>query len=157
RKPEKVPFPGRKQKGENNAQSTDRYRAHCLLLKKVRSSPNRDLGERRGTSWASRQTLGIAMKKSPPPLRNRCGSARELAIAGLGFIAAEPDRLGRFLALSGIGPESVREAAREPGFLAGVLDHVAGDEGLLVAFAHDRGIAPQDLMAARAALAGPGW
>ena len=101
------------------------------------------------------------MKKSQPrkrgSLRNRAEGARELAIAALGFIAAEPDRLARFLALSGIGPESIRAAARAPGFLAGVLDHVAGDESLLIAFAQERGIAPQDLMAARAALAGPGW
>ena len=51
--------------------------------------------------------------------------AEALAIAALSFIASEPERLGRFLALTGIGPESLRAAARDPGFLVGVLDHVA--------------------------------
>ena len=41
---------------------------------------------------------------------------------------SEPERLGRFLALTGIGPPEFATAAREPGFLAGVLDHLAADE-----------------------------
>ena len=54
-------------------------------------------------------------------------SAELLAVQALTFLAGEPERLGRFLALTGIGPESLRTAAAEPGFLAGVLDHVAGN------------------------------
>ncbi|MEA2937806.1 MAG: hypothetical protein QOC56_1310, partial [Alphaproteobacteria bacterium] len=72
----------------------------------------------------------------------------------LSFIAGEPERLGRFLALSGIGPESIRAAAREPGFLLGVLDHVAGDEALLLAFASQNEIDPETVARARSALAG---
>ena len=63
-----------------------------------------------------------------------------MAIQALTFIAADPDRLGRFLAATGIGPGDIRAAAREPLFLAGVLDHIAGDEKLLLAFAGDTGI-----------------
>jgi hypothetical protein len=81
-------------------------------------------------------------------------AAAELAVAALGFIAADPDELGRFLALSGIGPESIRVAAREPGFLRGVLDHLAGDERLLLAFAERNDIDPEDVGRARNALAG---
>jgi hypothetical protein len=81
-------------------------------------------------------------------------AAAALAIAALGFIGQEPERLGRFLALSGIGPESLRAAAREPGFLLGVLDHLGGDETLLLAFAEDQGIDPAQLGRARALLAG---
>ena len=76
-----------------------------------------------------------------------------LAIAALSFIAAEAERLGRFLALTGIGPESIRDAAREPNFLLGVLDHVASEESLLVAFAEHSGIDPEDVARAREALA----
>jgi len=43
-------------------------------------------------------------------------AAEHLAIAALGFIAGEPERLGRFLAITGIGPDSIRAAAREPQF-----------------------------------------
>lgn len=80
--------------------------------------------------------------------------AATLAIAALTFIAQDPEQLGRFLALSGIGPESLRTAAREPGFLLGVLDHVSGDETLLLAFAADRGIDPLAVGSARTMLAG---
>ena len=84
-------------------------------------------------------------------------AAATLAIAALGFIAGEPEQLGRFLALSGIGPESLRAAAREPNFLLGVLDHVAGDEALLIAFAGHSEINPSDVVRAprRACRRGP--
>ena len=87
----------------------------------------------------------------------RRAAAEGLAIAALGFIAAEPDRLGRFLALTGIGPESIRDAAREPRFLAGVLDHVAADEDLLLAFAAEREVDPEHVMLARDLLVGGRW
>src|SRR5713226_8406714 len=84
-------------------------------------------------------------------------AAEALAIAALGFIAAEPERLGRFLAITGIGPESIRQAAREPHFLAGVLDHLAGDERLLMAFAAESEIDPNDVIRARDVIAGGQW
>ena len=100
------------------------------------------------------------MKKRRPPrpaqsdLSARTDAAAALAIAALGFIAGEPEQLGRFLALSGIGPDSLRSAAREPNFLLGVLDHVAGDEALLIAFASQSGIDPGEVARARDVLAG---
>jgi hypothetical protein len=85
----------------------------------------------------------------------RRAAAEALAARALGFLAADPERLGRFLALSGIDPRHIRTAAREPHFLAGVLDHVLADEaGLLVPFAAAEGIAPTEVAAARAALDG---
>jgi Protein of unknown function (DUF3572) len=81
-------------------------------------------------------------------------AAAELAIAALTFIAEEPERLGHFLALSGIGPESLRAAAREPSFLLGVLDHLVSDETLLLAFAERSAIDPTDVTRARDVLAG---
>ena len=83
--------------------------------------------------------------------------AETVAIQALNFIAEDPERLGRFLALSGIGPESLRAAAAEPAFLAGVLDHVLGDERLLVAFAERVELDPAHVGAARELLGGPGW
>jgi hypothetical protein len=80
-------------------------------------------------------------------------AAAMLAIAALTFIAEEPERLGRFLALTGIGPESLRDAARDQGFLLGVLEYVSGDETLLTAFATQREIDPEDIGRARALLA----
>jgi hypothetical protein len=80
-----------------------------------------------------------------------------MAITALTFIAAEPERLGRFLALSGIGPESIRDAAGDPQFLVGVLDHLVSDETLLLAFAEQNDIDPEEVMRARESLAGPSW
>ena len=82
--------------------------------------------------------------------------AEVLAIQALGFIAQDEERLGRFLALTGMGPGEIREAAREPHFLVGVLNYVAGDEHLLLAFAGHAGIDPGTIAVARQALAEAG-
>ena len=79
-----------------------------------------------------------------------------LAILALAFLAGDPERLGRFLSLAGIGPETIRAAASDPAFLAGVLDHVASDEPLLLAVAEHAGVKPEAVMRARAALSGQG-
>jgi hypothetical protein len=81
-------------------------------------------------------------------------AAENLAIQGLAYLAGDPERLSAFLAISGIGPDTIRGAAREPGFLAGVLDHIASDERLLLAFAADAGIDPADITRGRSAFAG---
>jgi len=81
-------------------------------------------------------------------------AAEALAIQALTFIAGDGERLGRFLATTGIGPAEIRAAAREPGFLAGVIDHLASDERLLLAFCSETGISPADFAKAHAALGG---
>ncbi len=83
--------------------------------------------------------------------------AEALAIQALTFIAEDGDRLGRFLAITGIGPAEIRAASAEPGFLAGVLDYVAGDEKMVTEFAAAAGIDPSHIGAARAALGGGNW
>jgi Protein of unknown function (DUF3572) len=83
--------------------------------------------------------------------------AENLAIQALAFMAGEPERLGQFLAATGIGPEMIRKAAADPAFLAGVLDHVAGDEPLLLAVAEQAGVTPQDIEHAQAVLSGRPW
>jgi hypothetical protein len=79
--------------------------------------------------------------------------AEVLAIQALGFIAQDPERLGRFLAITGIGPSDIRQSARDRAFLVGVLDYVTSDEGLLVAFAGHAGIDPMTVVTAQNALA----
>ena len=77
------------------------------------------------------------------------------AIAALAFLAADAERLQRFLAVTGLGPHNLRQAASDPAFLASVLDYLAADERLLVAFAAEQGLAPEAVAQARNALAGP--
>lgn len=81
-------------------------------------------------------------------------AAETLAVAALSFLAADQEQLGHFLATTGIGPERIRIAARDPSFLAGVLDYFAADESLLVAFAREAGISPGEVDRARIALSG---
>jgi hypothetical protein len=78
-------------------------------------------------------------------------AAEDVAGRALGFLAADPERLGRFLALSGLDPATIRAASREPGFLPGVLDHMLSDERLLTEFAQAEGLAPEAVARARAA------
>jgi uncharacterized protein DUF3572 len=79
-------------------------------------------------------------------------AAESLAIQALSYLAEEPARLADFLRASGIGPETIRRAAREPAFLAGVLDHLASDESLVLDFARHAGIDAGAIAPARAAL-----
>src|SRR5215470_18918329 len=94
------------------------------------------------------------MKKAPPFTQEQ---AEGLAIQALTFIAGDGERLGRFLAVTGIGPAEIRTAAREPGFLGGVLDYVASDERLIADFASESGLDPADVERGRATLAGNPW
>jgi len=89
------------------------------------------------------------MKKSPQPSRK---TAEMLAIQALAFIAEEPDRLGLFIAATGIAPDQIRNAAGAPDFLAGVIEHMLGDENLLVAFASSAGIDPAEIARAHSVL-----
>jgi hypothetical protein len=82
-------------------------------------------------------------------------SAEILAASALSFLAADGERISRFLSLSGIDPANIRAAASAPGFLIGVLDHLLADEALLLEFSQDAGCRPEGVAAARAALAGP--
>jgi hypothetical protein len=88
------------------------------------------------------------------PLRPTRDEAEMLAIQALGFIAEEPERLRRFVGMSGIPVEEMRLAARGSGFLAGVLEHMLGDESLLIAFAASAGIDPAQVARACGALDG---
>jgi hypothetical protein len=84
-------------------------------------------------------------------------SAEALAAKALGFLAAEPERLGRFLSLAGIDIAHIRTAAAEPGFLAAVMEHLMGDEALLLAFAANEGIKPETVVKAAHALGVVPW
>jgi hypothetical protein len=81
-------------------------------------------------------------------------AAEMLAVEALTFLASDAERLGRFLALTGISPAEIRTVARDPGFLAAVLEHLASDEKLLIAFADQAGRDATEVTQARAAMGG---
>lgn len=68
-----------------------------------------------------------------------------LAVQALGFLAADEDRLGDFLSLSGLTVDGLRAAASKPDFLVAVLEHVLQDEMMVVAFAADAGVDPASI------------
>ena len=72
-----------------------------------------------------------------------------LAIGALAYIAGEPELLHRFLALTGLQPSEIRSAAREPGFLAGVLDFLMDHESILITYAASINRSPKDFITAR--------
>jgi hypothetical protein len=91
------------------------------------------------------------------PVHNPREVAEIVAVQALSFLAADPERLGRFLAESGIGPETLRSAAADPHFLASVLDFVTRDDATVEAFAKTVGLHPTNVAAAREVLNDAKW
>ncbi len=98
------------------------------------------------------------MKK---PVHNAREVAEIVAVQALSFLAGDPQRLGAFLAESGIGPETLRSAAADPHFLISVLDFVLRDDLTVKAFANASQLYPTNIAAARQvlgeALGDPHW
>lgn len=94
------------------------------------------------------------MKK---PVQNPREVAEIVAIQALGFVAGDAERLGAFLAESGIGPDTLRMSAADPRFLASVLDFVLRDEAAVKAFAKASELHPTNIAAAREVLGDPKW
>ena len=90
-------------------------------------------------------------------MKNPREVAEIVAIQALSFIAGDPERLGLFLAESGIGPETLRNAAADPRFLASVLDFVMRDDATVKAFAEVSRLHPTNIAAAHQALNDPDW
>ena len=88
----------------------------------------------------------------PSRERSSRDEATRIAVAALSFLAEDMEILGRFLGATGLGPETLRAAAAEPGFLIAVLEHLMGDESLLLAFCESERLRPTLIAAARHAL-----
>jgi hypothetical protein len=101
------------------------------------------------------QALGIGRRRTQlfmASTKQTTESAEGLAIEALGFVAADPVLLARFLSITGIEASAIRRAAQEPGFLAGVLQFIAAHEPTLIAFADGAGIEPSSVLEAIRAL-----
>lgn len=77
-----------------------------------------------------------------------------LALRALAFLTRDDDRLSRFLVLTGLDAGDVRALLDDRGFHLAVLDHLAGDEALLLAFAEAESLPPDSVGRARRALGG---
>lgn len=92
------------------------------------------------------------MKQKPVDSRE---AAETIALHALTFLASDADRLSRFLALTGMGPQELRSRASEPAFLGAVLDHVLHDETLLLVFATESAMPPATIAIAHELLMSP--
>ena len=82
-------------------------------------------------------------------------AVESLAIEALTFIAGDPDLASRFISLSGLDVGSMRMAAQDPQFLAGVLDYVLADDRLVVDLAAATGHPPEAIVATCLSLKSP--
>ena len=80
--------------------------------------------------------------------------AEEIGLAALGFLAEEPMRLGRFLSLTGMDPGDLGAQAGEPHMQAALLEHILSDETLLLVFAAEKRIDPEQVGPACTLLSG---
>jgi hypothetical protein len=96
------------------------------------------------------------MRREPTKTNTSAANAEGTAAAVLGWLASEPEMLGRFLALSGLQANQMRHAVSDPGFLAGMIDFLMGHEPTLLAFCEATGIKPETVAAAWQHYAGPG-
>jgi hypothetical protein len=94
---------------------------------------------------------GMTMRPKSP---DSTEEAEVLALKALVFLAAEPDRLSRFMELSGLGLDTIRASAGDPAFLGGLLDHMLADQSLLLIFAEEHGLKPDRIGQLRRKLPG---
>jgi 2-hydroxychromene-2-carboxylate isomerase len=86
--------------------------------------------------------------------------AEALGALALGWIARDRELLDAFMGAAGLSPDELRARAGDPEFLGFVLDFVLEDDERVTAVAAEAGLAPEKLLAARAALPGgdaPHW
>ncbi len=93
-----------------------------------------------------RQRSGRGGRKGP--------DAEFIGHKALLFLAESPERLGRFLAETGIGPQELRAQAGERETLAAVLAYVLGDDSQLLVFAAENDFTPESVHMAHAVLTG---
>ncbi len=79
-------------------------------------------------------------------------AAESIALRALAHILSDSLHTRRFMALSGLSPETIRHNPEEPGLLAGALDYFLNHEPDLVAFCDTSGLAPDAPARARATL-----
>ncbi len=80
--------------------------------------------------------------------------AETIAIGGLAFLAGQPDRIDRFLALSGMDAAALRAGAADPDVLRAILDFLLTDDELVTGFCGEQKLDARDLHMAHRVLAG---
>ena len=89
--------------------------------------------------------------KTPKPSLTE---SENVAAQAFYFLCDDRGRIERFLKMTGLDAADLPELAGEQSFLTGVLEHLLGDEALLLTFCANRGIEPESIAAAQRQLNG---
>ncbi len=87
------------------------------------------------------------MRKSRP-LSTR-DAAREISLGVLGYLAGDPERIGPFLAETGLAPGDLRGVAGSAAFHVALLDYLINRQDQLLDYAAQAKIDPGHVVAAR--------
>lgn len=88
-------------------------------------------------------------KSTAPVSEEPALSPQTLALAALGWVLEDHDRAGRYLELTGLDPDTLREGLGDPAVLASTLDFLANHEPDLIRAAEALAVTPEELIAAR--------
>lgn len=80
--------------------------------------------------------------------------AEGLAIEVLVFLSGDEKRFHAYLNVTGLDPQTIREAAGDSNFLTSVLDYLMQDESLLLQFCELQAISPTAIPSAHSQLDG---
>jgi Protein of unknown function (DUF3572) len=110
---------------------------------------------------APRPPGSLAKSRSDGPFGGSAGgkgtsreAAEALALQGLTFLAGDATRLTQFLTSTGVDPGDLSDWTGNPGIQVAVLDFLLSDESLLLVFAAEAGVKPEEVWPAQAVLAG---
>ena len=95
-------------------------------------------------------------KMGRQPRRLTADEAGEIAAAALLFLTEDAQRLQRFLTDTGMAPADLAAQAHTAMLAAAVLEHLLGDESLLLTFCSKSRIEPERVVPAHALLTGAG-
>lgn len=71
--------------------------------------------------------------------------AEAIALQGLTFLVSDPQRLVRFLSLTGLTPQELKGFGKDRALQAALLDYLLSDESLLLVFTAEKGLPPDSM------------
>jgi hypothetical protein len=80
--------------------------------------------------------------------------AQTIALQAITFICADEQRMNTLFSQSGLGLNELKSSISQPDFQAGILDFLLSFEDILLDFAAQHNMKPEDIVRARQALPG---
>lgn len=78
--------------------------------------------------------------------------AERVAVSAITFLTEDQNRISQFLDLTGLAPSTMTSGTGQRDFFRAVLEHLLGDESLLLTFAANTGLDPSIVQHAHRAL-----